>query len=68
MKESRSSFSSGKKPKGSNSRGFQGQGLGQSKASSQAGQVICFHYQQPKHMRRDFPQRQGSQGFETVQS
>ena len=33
-----------------------------------AGQMVCYHYQQLGHMRRDFPQRQGSQGFGTAQS
>ena len=49
-------------------RGCGQQGQGQTRASSQAGQVTCFHYQQPGHMRQDCPQRQGSQGFRTVQS
>ena len=30
--------------------------------------MVCYHYQQPGHMRRDCPQRQGSQGFGTAQS
>ena len=34
----------------------------------QAGQMVCYHCQQPRHMRRDFPQRQGSHGFGTAQS
>ena len=34
----------------------------------QAGQMVCYHFQQPGHMRRDCPQRQGSQGFGTTQS
>ena len=46
-KESRSSSSSGKKPKASSSRGFQGQGRsfqgqGQIRASSQSGLVTCY--------------------------
>ena len=30
--------------------------------------MVCYHCQQPEHMRRDCPQRQGSQGLGTVQS
>ena len=30
--------------------------------------MVCYHWQQPGHMRRDYPQRQGSQGFRTAQS
>ena len=30
--------------------------------------MVCYHCQQPGHMRRDCPQRQGSQGFGIVQS
>ena len=30
--------------------------------------MVCYHCQQPGHMRRDFPQRQGSQDFGTAQS
>ena len=41
---------------------------GQMRFASQAGQMVCYHCQQPGHMRRDFPQRQGSQGFGTSQS
>ena len=70
-KESQSSSSSGKKPRASSSRGFQGRGphgQGQIRVSSQVGQMICFHYQQPGHMRKDFPCRQVSQGLGTVQS
>ena len=70
-KESQSSFSSGKKQRASSSLGFQSRdhpGQGQIRVIGQAGQMVCYHCQQPKHMRRDFPQRQGSQGFETAQS
>ena len=62
-KESRSSSCSGKRQRASSSRGFQSRGhpgQGQMRVSSQAGQMVCYHYQQPGHMRRDCPQRQGS--------
>ena len=70
-KESQSSSSSGKKQRTSSSRGFQSRGypgLGQIRVASQAGQMVCYHCQQPGHMRRDCLQRQGSQGFRTTQS
>ena len=40
----------------------------QMRVTSQAEQMVCYHCQQPGHMRRDCPQRQGSQGFGTSQS
>ena len=38
------------------------------RAFIQAGQTICYFCQQPGHVRRDYPQRQGSQDFGTAQS
>ena len=38
------------------------------RVAGQAGQMVCYHYQQLGHMRRDCPHRQGSQGFGTAQS
>ena len=37
------------------------------RVAGQAGQMVCYHCQQPRHMRRDCPRRQGSQGFGTAQ-
>ena len=57
-KESQSSSSSGKKHKASSSRGFHGRdhpGQGQIRVTGQAGQMVCYHCQQPRHMRRDCP-------------
>ena len=72
-KESQSSSSSGKKPKASSSRGFQGQGhghqgRGQARLFSQAGLMTCYLCHQPGHIRWDYPQRSGSQGFRRMQS
>ena len=49
-KESQSSSSSGKKPRASSLRGFQSHDH-----PGQAGQMVCYHFQQPGHMRRDCP-------------
>ena len=64
-RESQSSSSSGKKPKASDSQGFQGQGRdhqgldhqgkGQARAFSQAGLMTCYLCHQPRHMNRDCP-------------
>ena len=70
-KESQSSSSSGKKQRTSISRGFQSHGhpgQGQMRVAGQAGEMVCYHCQQLGHMRRDCPQKQGSQGFGTTQS
>ena len=70
-KKSQYSSSSRKKPRASSSRGFQDRShpsQGHIKVASQAGQMVCYHCQQPGYIRRDCPQRQGSQGFGTTQS
>ena len=79
-KDSQSSSSSGKRQRASSSRGSQSRGhpgqgqmrvtgqAGQMRFVSQGGQMVCYHCQQPGHMRQDCPERQGSQGFGTSQS
>ena len=65
------SSSLGKKHKAFSSQGFQSPdypGQGRARVARWAGQMLCFHCQQPGHMRRDYPQRQGSRGLGTVQS
>ena len=70
-KDNQSSSSSGKRQRASSSREFQSRdhlGQGQMRVAGQAGQMVCYHCQQPRHMRRDCPKRQGSQGFGITQS
>ena len=70
-KESQSSSSSIKKQRASSSRRFQGRGhlnQGHIRVAGHVGQMVCYHCQKPEHMRRDCPQRQGSQGFGTALS
>ena len=65
-KECQSSSSSGKKPRASSSLGFQSHdhpGQGQIRVASQARQMVCYHCQQPGHMRRDCPLETGIKGF-----
>ena len=54
-REDQPSSSSRKRQKTSTSHEFQDQG--QNGAFSQAGQMICYFYRQPGHVRRDYPQR-----------
>ena len=68
-----SSSSSGKKQRTPSPRGFQRQGCGYQgqgqdlssqdgrhfMAPSQPGQRVCFEFHQPRHLRRDYPHRQG---------
>ena len=68
-KGDQSSSSSRKKPKASGSQGFQSPGYpgqGRARVAKRSGQMLCFHYQHPRHMRRDYLQRQGSRGLGTM--
>ena len=65
-REDQPSSSSGKRQKTFASHEFQDQG--QDWASSQPEQRICYFCRQPWHVRRDCPQRLGSQGIGTAQS
>ena len=65
-REDQPSSSSGKRQKTSALHEFQDQG--QDWAFRQVGQVICYFCRQPRHVRWDCPQRQGSQGVGTAQS
>ena len=57
-KDNQSSSSSGKRQRASSSRGFQSrdhQGQEQMRVVGQAGQMVFYHCQQLRHMRRDCP-------------
>ena len=56
--ESQSDYISRKKQRASSSSGFQSRdhpGQGWIRVASQARQMVCFHCQQPGHMREDCP-------------
>ena len=59
-KEDSSSSNQGKKQKTSVLQGYPGQGQGQDGTFSQARQMMCYFCGQPRHFRRDCPQRQDS--------
>ena len=63
-REDQASSSLGKRQKTSTSHEFQDQG--QDGAFCQAGHMICYFCRQPRHVRQDCPQRQGSQDFGTA--
>ena len=59
-KEGKTFSSSRKRQRTFVSRGSQGQGRGyesqgQGRSTSQTGEMLCFFFQQPRHMRRDCP-------------
>ena len=57
-KDGQFSSRSGKRQRASSSRGSQSRGhpsQGQMRVAGQAGQMVCYHCQQPGHMRRDYP-------------
>ena len=55
-------------PRGHSVQGHGYQGQGQGRDASQAGSMICFYCHQPRHRKRDCPQRRRSQGYGTPQS